>query len=154
MLDPACSKVLLLFLLLASVCVYASWVNFCVFSLIYTPIGHPGRQNCGHFSRTRPRQPYQYLSQKHLLQEYEFLQEVSELGGRKRKWQFTSRSTIVTHTQPPTAKWKLLSWNSCTFHARFCTFGADLYAQLCLLTKFLHRSSVGSLLRVRWLSVG
>ncbi len=39
------------------------------------------------------------------------------------------------------AKWKL-SWKISTLHKRFCTFA---------LTKFLHRSSGGSLLRVRWL---
>ncbi len=42
----------------------------------------------------------------------------------------------------------------CTLHTRFCTFCADLYAQSVLsnLTTFLHRSSVGSLSRVRcWL---
>ena len=39
-----------------------------------------------------------------------------------------------------------LSWNICTFLALFCTLSR------CLLTKLLHRSSVGSLLRVRcWL---
>ncbi len=47
------------------------------------------------------------------------------------------------------AKWKL-SWDVYTFHTRFCTFGADLYAQ-----SVLHQSSVRSLLRVCcWLGWG
>ncbi len=32
------------------------------------------------------------------------------------------------------AKWKL-SWNMYTLHIHFCTFGADLYAQLVLINK-------------------
>ncbi len=32
------------------------------------------------------------------------------------------------------AKWKL-SWNICTLHTHFCTFGADLYAQSVLINK-------------------
>ena len=42
-------------------------------------------------------------------------------------------------------KWQLCR-NTYTLHTRFCTFDADLYARCrCLVTKFLHRSPVGSL---------
>ncbi len=38
-----------------------------------------------------------------------------------------------------------------TLHStHFCTFGVDLYAQSALLTKFLHQSSVWSLLKVHY----
>ena len=51
------------------------------------------------------------------------------------------------------AKWKP-SWNMYV-HNFFCTFGVDLYTQSVLIKQFLHRSSVGSLLRVRcWLGMG
>ncbi len=50
------------------------------------------------------------------------------------------------------AKWKL-SRNMYTMHTRFRTFGTDFQAQSELIDKkFLHRSSVGNLLRVHcWL---
>ncbi len=50
-----------------------------------------------------------------------------------------SLSSSTTHQLFPNhqrwhAKWKL-SWNIYTFHTRFCTFGADLYAQSLLISK-------------------
>ena len=49
------------------------------------------------------------------------------------------------------AKWKL-SQNAYILHTRFCIFGTNSVLSRCLLTKFLYRSSVGSLLRVHcWL---
>ena len=49
------------------------------------------------------------------------------------------------------ATWKL-SWNTHTLHARFCTFGADLYAQSVLINEIsaskLSRKSIKSALLV------
>ena len=59
---------------------------------------------------------------------------------------------LPNHQRWCAKKWKL-SRNVYTFHARLCTFGADLHAQLVIFNIFFLRpSSVGSLLRVRrWL---
>ena len=53
---------------------------------------------------------------------------------------------------PNHQRWKL-SWNIHTLHTRFFSRLAPIFMlSRCLLTKFLHRSAVGSLLRVRcWL---
>ena len=59
---------------------------------------------------------------------------------------------VVPNHQRWHAKWKL-SWNMHTLHTRFLHVWRR-FAMLsrCLVTKFRHRSSVGSLLRVRcWL---
>ena len=61
---------------------------------------------------------------------------------------------IGATAQPPMVACKMEAQMECTvyvLHTRFCTFGADLHAKSVLLSKkkFLHRSSVGSLLRAR-----
>ncbi len=62
------------------------------------------------------------------------------------------KKTFLPNHQQWYARWKL-SRNMYTLRTRFCTLGADLHAQRVLIDKkFLRRSSVGRLLRVRcWL---